>query len=110
VGVKNRASLLKNLTHFVTIHAARGCKLRGTDACQRFAFTAIMTEHGAVVARVLEQTPGVWPQQEYGCFETWTQAQEFATVLNRSYGMDSIEAQHIVTSASLAARFSKQKW
>lgn len=108
--MKNRGSLLKNLIRFVTIHAARGCKLRGTHACQRFAFTAVMTEHGAVVARVLEQAAGIWPQQEYGCFETWTQAQEFATVLNRSYGMDSIEAQHIVISASLAARCSKQKW
>jgi len=77
---------------------------------QRFAFIAVMTEHGAVVARVLEQTPGIWPQQEYGCFETWTQAQEFATVLNQSYGIDPIEARHIVIGASLATRSSKQKW
>jgi hypothetical protein len=78
------------------------------DARQRFAFTAVMTEDGAVVARVLERTYGIWPQQQYGCFETWTQAQEFATVLNESYGIDAVEAQHIVISSSLAARASKQ--
>jgi hypothetical protein len=57
------------------------------EARQRFAFTAVMTENGSVVARVLERTYGIWPQQQYGCFETWTQAQEFATVLNESHGM-----------------------
>jgi hypothetical protein len=77
-------------------------------ACQRFAFTAVMTENGAVVARVLEGTYGIWPQQQYGCFETWTQAQDFASGLNESYGIDSIEAQHIVISSSLAARSSKR--
>jgi hypothetical protein len=80
---------------------------KGPDARQRFAFTAVMTEDGAVVARVLERTYGIWPQQ-YGCFETWTQAQEFATVLNESYGIDAVEAQHIVISSSLAARACKQ--
>lgn len=77
-------------------------------ASQRFAFTAVMTEDGAVVARVLERTYGIWPQQQYGRFETWTQAQEFATVLNESYGIDAVEAQHIVISSSLAARACKQ--
>lgn len=76
-------------------------------ASQRFAFTAVMTEEGAVVARVLERTYGIWPQEQYGRFETWTQAQEFATVLNESYGIDAVEAQHIVISSSLAARCSK---
>jgi hypothetical protein len=80
---------------------------RGPDARQRFAFTAVMTEDGAVVARVLERTYGIWPQQQYGRFETWTQAQEFATVLNESYGIDAVEAQHIVISSSLAARACK---
>jgi hypothetical protein len=85
-----------------------GCNPKGTEAGQRFAFTAVMTENGAVVALVLEQTNGIWPQQEYGCFETWTRAQEFATVLNQSYGIDMVEAQQIVISSSLAARSSKQ--
>ena len=78
------------------------------NARQRFAFTAVMTANGAVVARVLEGTDGMWPQQQYGCFETWTQAQEFATVLNESYGIDAIEAQHIVISSSLAARSNRR--
>ena len=83
-------------------------KAKEPSARQRFAFTAVMTEKGAVVARVLERTYGIWPQQQYGCFETWTQAQDFATALNESYGIDAIEAQHIVISSSLAARASKR--
>jgi len=102
--------------HCVTMSApavgrrsANGGKLPGARARQRFAFTAVMTEHGAVVVRVLEETCGTWPQREYGRFETWTQALEFATILNQSYGIDPIEAQHIVVSANLAARSGKQR-
>ena len=86
-----------------------GGKLQGAEARQRFAFTAVMTENGAVVVRVWEETPGIWPQQEYGRFETWTQALEFATILNQSYGIDLMEAQHIVVSANLAARYGKHR-
>ena len=82
---------------------------RGQNARQRFAFTAVVTDNGAVVARVLEKTYGSSPQQEYGRFETWTQAQEFATVLNESYGIDAVEAQHIIISSSLAARSGKRE-
>jgi len=89
--------------------SANGGKLPGASARQRFAFTAVMTEIGAVVVRVLEETCGTWPQREYGRFETWTQALEFATILNQSYGIDPIEAQHIVVSANLAARSGKQR-
>jgi hypothetical protein len=49
---------------------------------------------------------GRWPQQGYGCFETWTQAQSFASMLNQKYGIDPVEARHIVVSASLAAASS----
>jgi hypothetical protein len=86
-----------------------GGKLPGASARQRFAFTAVMTENGAVVVRVWEETSGIWPQQEYGRFETWTQALEFATILNQSYGIDPMEAQHIVVSANLATRSSKRR-
>ena len=86
-----------------------GGKLQGANARQRFAFTAVMTENGAVVVRVWEETSGIWPQQEYGRFETWTQALEFATILNQSYGIDLMEAQHIVVSANLAARYGKHR-
>jgi hypothetical protein len=70
---------------------------------QRFAFAAVNTENGAYVARVREDTSQVWPQKEYGRFESWTQAQGFAAMLNQRYGLDVVEAQHIVVSASLAA-------
>jgi hypothetical protein len=86
-----------------------GCKSNGTRARQRSAFAAVASENGAVVVRVLEDTSGAWHQKEYGYFETWTQAQGFASMLNQRYGIDPVEAQHIVVSASLAVRCGKQK-
>jgi hypothetical protein len=77
-------------------------------ARQRSAFAAVVTENGAVVVRVVKNVSVMWPQREYGRFETWTQAQGFATMLNQRYGIDPIEAQHIVVSASLAGS-SRQK-
>ncbi|MCU1243253.1 MAG: hypothetical protein JWO71_3979 [Candidatus Acidoferrum typicum] len=85
-----------------------GSDSTGQEACERFAFTAVITGTGAEVVRVLADTSAVWPQQEYGCFETWTQAQDFATVLNQTHGIDPIEAQHIVVSANLALRSSRE--
>jgi hypothetical protein len=76
---------------------------------RRSAFAAITTQEGAIVVRVLADTPDVWPQQKYGCFETWTQAQVFASMLNEKYGIDPVEARRIVVSASLAAESSRQK-
>jgi hypothetical protein len=84
------------------------CKVKEREGGQRFAFSAVITESGAVVVRVLADTSVFRPQQEYGCFETWTQAQDFASVLNQTYGIDPIEAQQIIVSASLALRSSKQ--
>jgi hypothetical protein len=86
----------------------RDFKVKGQEACERFAFTAAITESGAEVVRVVADTSALWPQQEYGCFETWTEAQDFATVLNQTYGIDPIEAQHIVVSANLALRSSNE--
>lgn len=76
---------------------------------RRSAFAAISTQEGAVVVRVRADSSAVWAQQEYGCFETWTQAQVFASMLNEKYGIDPVEARHIVVSASLAADSSRQK-
>jgi len=76
---------------------------------RRSAFNAITTQEGAIVVRVLADTSDVWPQQEFGCFETWTQAQVFARMLNEKYGIDPVEARYIVVSASLAAESRKQK-
>jgi hypothetical protein len=79
-----------------------------TEARQPFAFTAVITETGAMVVRVVADTAGFCPQEEYGCFETWTEAQDFAAVLNQTHGIDPMEAQYIVVSASLALRSSEQ--
>src|SRR6266853_4301006 len=76
---------------------------------QRSAFAAVNVENGAVVVRVRKDTSEVWPQTEYGRFETWTQAQSFATMLNQRYGIDIMEAQHIIVSASLAAATSREQ-
>jgi hypothetical protein len=74
---------------------------------QTSAFAAVSVENGAVVVRVRKDASAVWPQKEYGRFETWTQAHGFATLLNQRDGLDAIEAQHIVVSAVLAAATSR---
>jgi hypothetical protein len=74
---------------------------------QTSAFAAVSVENGAVVVRVRKDASAVWPQKEYGRFETWTQAHGFATLLNQRDGLDAIEAQHIVVSAGLAAPTSR---
>jgi hypothetical protein len=79
-----------------------------TEAGKRFAFEAVITEAGAAVVPVFADTSALWPQEEYGYFETWTEAQDFATVLNQTYGIEPKEAQHIIVSANLALRLSKQ--
>jgi hypothetical protein len=88
--------------------AANKSNRSGTEARKRFAFTAVIGETGAVIVRVLADTLAFCPQEEYGCFETWTEAQDFATVLNQTHGIDAMEAQYIVVSASLALQSSKQ--
>jgi len=81
---------------------------KGHEVRERFAFTAVITESGAEVVRVLADTSALWPQPEYGRFETWTQAQDFATVLNQTHGIDAMEARYIIVSANLALRSRKQ--
>ena len=91
---------------------AKRCKLLTEGhrtSRQSSAFAAVNVENGAVVVRVRKDTSAVWPQKEYGRFETWTQAQSFATMLNQRYGLDVMEAQHIVVSASLAAAASREQ-
>src|ERR1700674_2725171 len=75
------------------------------------AFAAVSTENGAVVVHVLQDSSGVWLQNEYGYFETWTQAQGVRQHAQSSvWHLIRVEAQHIVVSASLAAASSsKQK-
>ena len=75
----------------------------------RSAFTAINVEDGAVVVRVQKDTSEVCCQNEYGRFETWTQAQSFATLLNQRYGLGVMEARYIIVSASLAAATSREQ-
>lgn len=110
LGVSHKIrTLMAGTSHCLSMPVKRKVLSRGKNVTsrQRFAFAAVNTANGAFVARVREDTPQVWPQKEYGPFETWTQAQRFATVLNQRHGLDVIEAQHIVVSAGLAAAKSR---
>jgi hypothetical protein len=116
VAVKNRLALFNSFPHFD--RDSRICPTRfENDSPQHqpsephgFAFAARATDNGAVVVRVFENTSLVCPQKEYGRFDTWTQAQVFASLLNQEYGIDPAEARYIVVSATLAAcKSAKQK-
>jgi hypothetical protein len=106
--VKNHSGFLKTLTRVDNEFKSSVAQLESKPPktpvrLRRFAFAARAVDGGAVVVRVLENTSRVCPLNEYGRFETWTQAQVFASLLNREYGIDPVEARCIVVSATLAA-------
>lgn len=68
---------------------------------ERLAFTASFWGQAAVVCRAVDGRPGPLVDQEFGPFETWTQANAFATRLNEGLDLDSTEAQQIVISSIL---------
>jgi hypothetical protein len=107
VAVNDRLSLLKILAVFGRNPDGSDRETAGAVR-ERFAFTAIMTETGAMVARVLADSELFQPQGEHGCFESWTEAQSFAALLNQQNGIAPIEAQDIIVGATLAARIAKQ--
>ena len=48
----------------------------------RFAFAARFWGDGAVVCRAVEDRPGPVVEQQFGEYQTWTQAQACATKLD----------------------------
>jgi hypothetical protein len=75
----------------------------GTLIQERLAFTASFWGNGAVVCRAIEDSPGPVVDQEFGPFETWTQAQDFARQLNEGLELQPAEARQIVTSSVLGS-------
>jgi hypothetical protein len=68
---------------------------------ERIAFTAKYWGGKAVVCRSNEDCPGPAVDQEFGEFETWTQANHFAARLNEGLDMPPAEAEQIITSSIL---------
>lgn len=80
------------------------CALRiGRSMQERLAFTASFWGSAAVVCRAVEGRAGPMVDQEFGQFETWTQANAFAARLNEGLDLDPIEAHRILTSSILRA-------
>jgi hypothetical protein len=67
----------------------------------RFAFTAKHWGDAAVVCRAVEERAGPLVEQEFGQFESWTQANQFAARLNEGLEIHPTEAKQIVTSSIL---------
>ena len=68
----------------------------------RFAFTAQFWGDRALVCRAVEDSPGPVVERQFGEFQTWTQAQAFASKLNGGLGLGTLEVRQIVTSSLLA--------
>ena len=68
---------------------------------ERIAFTAKYWGDKAVVCRSSEDCPGPAVDQEFGEFETWTQANAFAGRLNEGLEIPPAEAEQIITSSIL---------
>jgi hypothetical protein len=67
----------------------------------RFAFTAKYWGDQAVVCHASEDRPGPVVNQEFGEFETWTQAKMFAARLNEGLETPSTEAEQIISESIL---------
>jgi hypothetical protein len=67
----------------------------------RLAFTAKYWGEKAVVCHSSEDRPGPVVDQEFGEFETWTQANNFAARLNEGLDTPPAEAEQIITSSIL---------
>jgi len=68
---------------------------------ERIAFTAGMPGESVAVYRATEGHPGLLIDPEFGYFETWTQANEFARRLNEGLGLTATDANYIVFGAIL---------
>jgi len=68
---------------------------------ERIAFAARYWGDKAVVCRSSEDCPGPVVDQEFGEFETWTQANMFAARLNEGLEIPHAEAEQIITSSIL---------
>ena len=68
----------------------------------RFAFAAAHWGSGAVVCLATEHRSGPVVEQQFGLFDTWTQADDFASHLNEGLDLTSHDVQEIVTSSILA--------
>jgi len=70
---------------------------------ERLAFTASFLGNGAVVSRAIEGLSGPVIDQQFGQFETWTQANAFASHINEGLDLKLSEVRQIVTSSMLCA-------
>jgi hypothetical protein len=68
----------------------------------RLAFTADFWGKSAVLCRALEDCPGPIVDQQFGAFDSWTQANAYAEKLNEGLELDASDARRIVISAMLA--------
>lgn len=69
----------------------------------RIAFTAEFWGNAAVVCLAQEDQPGPVVDQEFGFFDTWTQANAFASKLNEGLHIAPADVRQIVISAMLRA-------
>lgn len=69
----------------------------------RMAFAAEFWDDRAVVCRAMENATGCAVVQEFGLFDSWTEANFFAAKLNEGLGLSADEARVVVTDALLAS-------
>jgi hypothetical protein len=74
----------------------------------RFAYAAIMTRHGYMIARADEDQPGHTPQEAFETFPTYDAAKAYAKRLNDDLGLEDQEAAAIVTSSIRAQNMQEQ--
>lgn len=95
------------LTERVQLQELLGPTWRDCPGCLgvgrvRFAYTAIITTNGYMIARADEDQPGHTPQDVFGIFPISDAAKAHAQRLNNDLGLDEQTAYRIVTSSMRA--------
>jgi hypothetical protein len=68
---------------------------------EKLAFTARSWGDSAVVCRAMEDEAGPIIDQQFGEFESWTEAQAFAQRLNEGLDLSTLGARELTTDAAL---------
>ena len=69
-----------------------------------FAYTAIITETGSSIGIAYQDTAGHYTMDNMPTFGTYSEAQDYADILNNKLGLSSLDAWKIIASSMKASR------
>ena len=69
-----------------------------------FAYTAIITETGSSIGIAYQDMAGHYTMDNMPTFQAYSEAQDYADILNNKLGLSSLDAWKIIASSMKASR------